>query len=131
MKTLLNKAYLTCWLTIPILILIGLLFNRHTIDIQLYDTYFIISNPHFILAASLLLLLIGLGYWLINRRGKFPDRVLIAVHLLLTVGVLLLFAVPMSQVNGVLSTWLTWGIVALLLAQFIYLINILTTLLRK
>lgn len=131
METTLNKPYLTSWLTIPILILFGLLFNRHTIDIQLYDTYFVIANLHFVLAASLLLLLIGLGYWLINRRGKAPNRVLTAIHLLLTVGVLLLFAAPVSEINMVLSAWFMWGVIALLLAQLLYLVNIFITLLRR
>ncbi len=97
MRTALNKPYLTSWLVIPVLVLIGLIFNQHTLDIQLHDTYFIVGNLQFVLAASLLLLLVGLGYWFINRLGKSPNRVLTVIHLLLTVGIVILFAVPIAE----------------------------------
>ena len=131
METALNKPYLASWLIIPILVLIGLVFNQHTIDIQLHDTYFVISNIHFVLSASLLLLLVGLGYWFIKRLGKSPNRVLTTVHLLLTVGVVMLFAVPIAENSMGLSALFVWSVVTLLVAQVLYLINIFLSLLRK
>jgi heme/copper-type cytochrome/quinol oxidase subunit 1 len=131
METALNKPYLTSWFIIPILILIGLVFNQHTIDIQLHDTYFVIGNLQVVLAASLLLLVVGLGYWFINRLGKSPNRVLTAMHLLLTVGVVTLFASPIAENSLGLSALFTWSVITLLLAQILYLANIFICLLWK
>jgi heme/copper-type cytochrome/quinol oxidase subunit 1 len=132
MEISLNKPYLISWLAIPILVLIGLLFRQHTLDIQLYDTYFVVANLHFALAGSALLLIIGMGYWLVGLSGKTPNLVLTLVHLSLTIGVLVIVALPLFNTDSLASTeWLFLMIVAFLLAQCAYTINILITLLRK
>lgn len=131
METTLDKPYLTSWLTIPVLILVGFAFSQHTLDVQLYDTYFVVGNLHFVSAASLLLLLIGLGYWLVKRQGKSPNRVLTVIHLSLTVGILLLFAMPISENSIGLSGFLAWSVLALLMAQVLYLVNLFVSLIQE
>jgi heme/copper-type cytochrome/quinol oxidase subunit 1 len=126
-----SKPYLISWLAIPVLSLIGLLFRQHTLDIQLYDTYYVIGNTHVVLAGSVLLLVIGIGYWLIKWQSKTPNSLLVVLHLVLTISVLILCVLPaFGGDNLVPSDWLVWLLFTFVLAQFIYLINIVATWMR-
>lgn len=127
-----QKPYLISWLVVPLLILIGLLFSQHTVDVQLYDTYFVIANSHIVLAGAALLLVAGLGYWLVNLTGKTPNVALTAFHLLPTIGVLMLLALPVASDSALMSAeWFFLLVLAFLAGQCAYIANILITLLRK
>lgn len=127
-----RKPYLICWLIIPVLGLMGLLFHRHTVDVQLYDTYFVIANSHVALAGSAFLLVVGLGYWLICLTGKTPNIALTTIHLLPTIIVLMLLVMPLFGNGPFADTeWLPLGVLAFLLGQCAYVIVILLTLRRK
>ncbi|QDK78238.1 hypothetical protein EXU85_06355 [Spirosoma sp. KCTC 42546] len=126
-----SKPYLISWLAIPVLSLIGLLFRQHTVDVQLYDTYYVIGNTHVALAGSVVLLVIGAGYWLIDWQSKTPNSLLVVLHLLLTIGVLVLSVLPaFGGDNLIPSDWLVWLLLTFVLAQFIYLINIVAAWIR-
>ncbi|MFD1142243.1 hypothetical protein ACFQ4C_14045 [Larkinella insperata] len=132
MRVVLSKPYLICWLAIPALVLIRLLFPQHTVDIQLYDTYFVIASLSFVLAGSVLLLLLGAGYWLVKLKGKMPNGMLTIIHLLLTVGVLLLVVLPVFNTNTLESgKWVVFSVIALFVGQLTYIVNILAALVRK
>lgn len=132
MRALLSKPYLISWLMIPALVGLRLLFPQHTIDIQLYDTYYVIANQYFVLAGSVLLLVLGVGYWLVKRKRKTPNGILTLIHLLLTVGVLLLFILPVFDNNRLVSgEWIAFSIIALFVGQLTYVVNILAALVRK
>jgi hypothetical protein len=127
-----HKPHLISWLAIPILLLIGFIFSQHTFDIRLYDTYFVIGNPQFVLAGSGLLLVAGMGYWLISLTGKTPNVILTVIHLLLTVTVLLLFALPLFDSESIVNTDRPFfRVIACLLGQCAYAVNILITLVRS
>ncbi|SOD88911.1 hypothetical protein [Spirosoma fluviale] len=127
-----RKPYLISWLAMPVLILMGLVFRQHTVDVQLYDTYFVIANSHVALMGSAFLLVVGLGYWLICLTGKTPNIALTTIHLLPTIIVLMLLVMPLFR-NGPFANaeWLSLGILAFLLGQCAYVIVIMLTLLRK
>lgn len=127
MKATLNKPYLICWLAIPLLILLGIVFIQHTTAIQLADTYYVIGKLYWALAASSLLLIIGAGYWLINRKNT-TNRTLTAIHLLLTLTALVTFTLPLSDSPG---HWLVWVAIVLVMSQVLYIINIFVTLLQQ
>ncbi|MBD2754007.1 hypothetical protein [Spirosoma validum] len=126
MKTALRKPYMTSWLAIPVLILLGIIFSQHTVDIQLADTYYVIGNLHFAFAASIFLLVIGAGYWLMSRRTTRPNRTLTATHLILTLAALVTFTLPLFTGN-----WLVWIAMALVLSQVLYIINMFVVVLRR
>lgn len=50
-----------------LLILLGILTKDKTIDIQLHDTYFVISNLHFATLCGVLMILIATIYYLMER----------------------------------------------------------------
>ncbi|GAB2528134.1 hypothetical protein [Spirosoma aerophilum] len=129
---ILRKPHLISWLAIPALVLIGLWFRQHTVDVQLYDTYYVIDNGHFALAESAFLLVAGLGYWFLQRTGKTPNGALTAVHLLPTIGLFMLLVLPISgRGNSISDQGLLLGLAAFLLGQCAYVVNILITSLRK
>ena len=125
-ETTFRKPYIISWLAIPALILLGIVFRQHTIDIQLADTYYVIGKLNFVFVAALFLLLLGVGYWLVSRNGKIPNKTLTSIHLLLTLMALVTFALPLPD-----SNWLVWGAMALVVSQLVYIINILITLLSS
>ena len=127
MQSLITRPHLTSWYAIPVLILAGVLFNQHTIEIQVYDTYYLISNINFALAGSLLLLLIGFGYWLIGRIRKNLNPTLTTIHLLLTFGVLIGFTLPVTD-HLVSSGWLIYSLAAFLIGELLYAINVFVAL---
>ncbi|WP_425290760.1 hypothetical protein [Spirosoma linguale] len=132
METAFRKPYLISWLAIPVLLLAGFLFRKHTVNIQLYDTYFVIANSHVALAGSALLLILGLGYWLILLTGKSPNVALTLFHLLPTIGVPMLLALPMFSSDSLGSAqWLSLVVLAFIAGQCVFVVNILMTLLRK
>jgi heme/copper-type cytochrome/quinol oxidase subunit 1 len=127
-----NKPYLISGLAIPFLALVGFLFRQHTFNIQLYDTYFVIANPQFVLVGSVLLLVVGMGYWLISLTGKTLNTILTGIHIFLTVSVLFLFTLPLFTSESLENPdRLFFSIIAFLLGQCAYAVNILITLLWK
>ncbi|MCK8495978.1 cbb3-type cytochrome c oxidase subunit I [Spirosoma sp. RP8] len=132
MKILPNKPYLISWLAIPLLVLVGLLFREHTLNVQFYDTYFVIANLHVALAGSILLLVVGMGYWLIGLSGKTTDPFVARSHLSLTIGGLVIVTSPLFSSDRLAGTeWLFLVLLTLLLAQCAYIVNSVATLLRK
>lgn len=127
-----NKPHFVCWLAIPLLLLIGFLFSQHRLNVQLYDTYYVIANRQYAIAGSAILLIVGIGYWLLSLSGKTPNSILTGIHLFLTIGVLIQFAFPLFN-NTTLAgaEWLFLCIVAFAAGQFAYATNILITLFRK
>ena len=132
MEIALNKPYLLSWLAIPVLILIGFLFRQHTLNVQFYATYYVVANTYFILVASTLLMLMGLGYLLVISKGGTLNPILTVFHLSLTVGVFILLVLPYFKQNSLLSpTWIVGSLLVFSLAQCAYVANILTTLLWR
>jgi len=129
MKITLNRPHLISWLTMPVLILTGFLFSRHSVDIQLYNTYYVISNFHFTLVASELLFVFGMGYWLLSLTRKTPSRILSAIHLVPSIFVLFLIALPTGSL--VSAEWFLPVLIAFLLSQCAFAVNILFTLGQK
>lgn len=132
MKSIINKPYLLSWLSIPLLIIIGLLFREHLLEIQLYDTYLVIANIYFVAVGSVLLLLIGIGYWLLSLNGKTPNPALSIIHITLTVIILILFALPLFSGDSLTNAELfSLSTLIFLTGQFIYVVNILITILSR
>lgn len=130
MNTILSKPHIIIFLAIPVLILAGMIFPEYSIDIQLSDTYYVITNAFYTTAGSFFLLLVGLIYWLTGRTGKRFNAILSALHLLLTIWIMVMLALPIF--NTLKHPLLFFECLAiLLLAQVLFLINIIITLLRK
>lgn len=69
MNWLNEKPYISFLVLIPIIITIGFINRKETLDINVHDTYFVINNLHLAILLVFLFGLIALGYFL----AKFFD----------------------------------------------------------
>ena len=128
---MLPKPYLICWLAIPLLLLIGFVYHATPLNIQLYSTYYVAGVSQFVLIGSIVLLLVGFGYWLLNEQGKTPNTFLTILHLVLTIGVLCM-VLPVSDADDKsVSIWLFWAVLIFLPVQGVFAFYLLVSLLRR
>lgn len=143
MKLSITRPEKICWIAIPPILLTGLMTLNETLDIQVHDTYFVFSNFHLGILSGLILGILGLGYWFVNKiKGDLTES-LTWVHLIFTIGgillALMLTTLPDSgaEVKGDYETFrfINFGIsgamLAIILSQPLYLINLITGFFRR
>ena len=127
MREVFNKSYFLCWIPIPLLLLIGF-FDKGVFDINIHDTYYIITNNHFLILISIILFIDGLGYWLLKKKNTI--RWMIIFHVSATFISILIFTIYLlKSIYG--SNLLIYTIFLFVFAQFIYLINIFISTIRN
>ncbi|MBP1840995.1 hypothetical protein [Formosa algae] len=65
-----KKPHLLLWFSIPLIMVIGLRSPNKSLSINIYDTYVVFSATDLTIAISVLLGLIGLGYWIIQKTSR-------------------------------------------------------------
>jgi hypothetical protein len=126
-------------------LLYGIINRKEYIDINIYDTIFVI--PQYFLLAPLMLIffIIGMGYYLAYYSEKFkPLNWLTAIHTFFTLaGLILLFTIPQFPekiVNDTISNLekvrlyndlRKFGILGFLFAQIILLVNLAISMFRR
>ncbi|MEM9681522.1 MAG: hypothetical protein AAF901_14460 [Bacteroidota bacterium] len=85
MNVLYNKPHAFFWTSIPIIFAIGYPSNNESIDINIHDTYFVISNWHLALLIILGFAIIGCIYWGLFKSNLRPIRWMTLAHLILTI----------------------------------------------
>lgn len=68
MNFILNKPYKVIWYSIPFLLLLSAVKLSQALDFQFHDTYVVISLLHIGIFLAIILLILGLIYWLMRRR---------------------------------------------------------------
>lgn len=130
-------------MAVPVFLFIGLLTINKNLDIQLHDTYFVISNFHLGIFFGLTFGLIGLGYWNINKMNGDLLKSLSWIHVGLTIGgtLLILIFTSAADANSAMqgdyqsykniNLALSGAIFIFVLSQPIYLINLFTGFYRR
>ncbi|WP_378182987.1 hypothetical protein [Aquimarina sp. SS2-1] len=96
MKYIIHKPYIIFWSLIPILLIYGFSFGEKTMDINVHDTYFVISITHVFNLISLFFVVIGLVYYTINKLNTKRRPLLTIIHLLGTLGgIFILLLLPL------------------------------------
>lgn len=145
LNQLLSKPYSLCWLFAAIAILMGLGSGEENVDINIYDTYFVISSRFLGTLVAIILGGIGLGYWLMERLQKKLQPVLTGIHLVITIGGFVLiglisFALSLTETFGelistdsiiVLEQIIYITLALMLLVQTVYVINLLLSMFRS
>lgn len=140
MKFSTSRPEQICWITVPLLLLPGLLTYRQSVDLYLHDTYFVISNLHLGVLFGLGLSLLGLGYWLVQKTNGNLFRLLSIIHLWLTLGGVLsiMLLVPLMSTEANMQAayhpvnyLLLAALTALVLGQPLYILNLLIGSLRR
>ncbi len=93
MKNLINKPHLIFLLAIPIIMLIGILNGDAVLDINVHDTYYVISHFHIATLISILFGIIGIGYWIMNKANRKLSKWLNWTHIGLTFGGIILILI--------------------------------------
>ena len=140
MSRLTNKPHLIFLLSIPIIILFGILHRNEMLDINVHDTYFVISQIDFTILISILFGIIGLGYWIMLKANRKLSKLLNLIHITLTFGGILLIWI-LSQLfrESIMeydfNNYLTLAIYLIALiavfGQIIYPINIIYGIIKK
>lgn len=140
MSQIVNKPHLIFIFTIPLVLLFGIFFGDSALDINVHDTYFVISYMFFAILISILLGVIGVGYWIMQKTNKRLSKQLIWVHIVLTYGGTLIISI-LSQLyrtelmeykfNNNITLIMTLIVLLMLVGQLIFPINIVYGLLKK
>ena len=144
MVKLINKPHIIFAICVPIIFLLSILVQNDTLDVNIHDTYYVISNFHVSILLTLLLSLIAFGYWMMIKADRRLNKWLNLSHILLTLGSLLVpytywiislnfnsDSTVFNDYNSNLNTLLIFVIASIILGQIIFLINIVIGLLLK
>ena len=100
MNWIVEKTYIPILVLIPIIILIGFINRKETIDINIHATYYVINNLHLALLLSILLGILAFGYFLTKIFSISLIKWMTISHLLITIfGVLLIYILFKIQFN--------------------------------
>ncbi len=73
------------WWGIPLLIVIGIINQSKTVDINIHDTYVVFRQIDFFILLSIGFALIGLIYFLLEKYGFNFSKILILIHFIVSV----------------------------------------------
>ncbi|KJD33296.1 hypothetical protein PK35_05410 [Tamlana nanhaiensis] len=90
MKFLSNKPHLIFLIAIPVLLLVGILSEDASLNINVHDTYFVISFYHLSKLTAILFGIIGFGYWIMRKTNRKLSKWLNYIHIGLTFGGIIL-----------------------------------------
>ncbi len=143
MKLFESKPHVFLWLSIPFMIIIGFANADDYVDINVYDTYYLITNGHLLGFLCLYFGVLGLVYWAMIRAGLKPIRWMTITHLICTIDTLFfiwLISVfdwftysgsELAHIQGRQITVILYCLVLFLLGQVIFILNIIITLILK
>lgn len=125
-----------------ILLFLGFLFNEETFDINVHDTYYIISSNHFYWLISILLFFFFLIYLLFDKAeinfGKLFSKVHIFGTLISVLGLLFPYSLIFSKAEFSLNENLQYinlcmiiSILVFLMLQILFIINIFVILTKR
>lgn len=131
-----------------IILFIGIIANESTLDINIHDTYFVISFRDLSFVLFSLYFLSGIGYWLVGEIFKKNlIKTLTIIHTVILIGSFLIYwiivgfyqispikkdSVPLFYDNELENIILVISaILVVFIAQPLYIINLLIGLFRK
>ena len=144
MKKIIAKPHLFFFGLVPIFIIIAFLSGDKVIDINIYNTYFVMEKYHLYLFSATFFAMIGINYFSLFWAEKPPKKWLTIIHLILqTIALTLLLTSNnwnwlLGNNNSTLldniansSTIIIFSFLIFLLSIFVHLINFFTSLFLK
>ena len=138
-RQIMKKPHLIFWISIPVLVLIGILNRKEMLDINIYDTYYVFSKTALIIMISALFGFMGLGYYLMLKAKRKLSKWLNLIHVALTVGGILtvwiltqLFreSIMEYKFNNNLTMVIYALVIITIFAQIIYPINLIGAIIK-
>ena len=140
MSKLIENPHLIFLISIPFLILIGILSGDAVLDINVHDTYYVIAYLHLAILISILFGIIAIGYWIMLKTDRKLSKWLNWTHIGLTFGGTLVVWILTKfyrtefmeyEFNNNLTLIITLIIVLMVVGQLIFPINIIYGLIKK
>lgn len=150
MNWLTQKPFISFLILIPIIMVIGFLNRKETLDINVHDTYYVINNLHLAIILSIFLAIISLGYFLIKIFNISLINWMTISHILITIfGMLIIYILFRIQLNFEVKSYDIESIlkysktiqrirftlfsffIVVLLSQLVFLINFLVSIFKK
>lgn len=135
MKQILNKPYRSIWIAVPVIISLSLIGLNGVMDVQMHDTYFVISLFHVGVIFSLFLGLAGFIYWLFRKRRLVNWMTVTHIAITISAFVLVLLSGLISngslEVSRSVNQFLLPIIILVVLSQLIFIVNLIIALIRK
>jgi heme/copper-type cytochrome/quinol oxidase subunit 1 len=82
MNIILEKAYIILWIIIPVILIFGLINSEKTIDVNIYDTYYVVNTFHFAIFLSTYFTILGLVYFGINYCSLELNKKFTNIHVI-------------------------------------------------
>ena len=143
MKLFETKPHIFLWLSIPFMIIIGYADANENIDINIHDTYYVITNGHLLGFLCLYFAVLGLIYWAMIRSGLKPIGWMTITHLICTIDTLFFiwlisvfdwftYSGPeYVHIQGKQVMVMVYCLLLFLLGQVIFVLNLLITLIFR
>ena len=140
MNNLIEKPHLIFFLSILIIMPIGILSGDAVLDINVRDTYYVIAYLHLAILISILFGIIGLGYWIMQKANRKLSKWLNWTHIGLTFGGTITVWIMTKfyrteimeyEFNDNLTSIITLIVLLMIVGQLIFPINIICGLLKK
>lgn len=150
MNWLTEKPFISFLILIPIIMIIGFLNRKETLDINVHDTYYVINNLLLAIILSIFLAIISLGYFLIKIFSIPLINWMTISHILITIfGMLIIYILFRIQLNFEVKSYDIESIlkysktiqrvnftlfsvfIVVLLSQLVFLINFAVSIFKK
>ena len=150
MNWLTEKPFISFLILIPIIMIIGFLNRKETLDINVHDTYYVINNLHLAIILSIFLAIISLGYFLIKIFSIPLINWMTISHILITIfGMLIIYILFRIQLNFEVKSYdiesilkysktiqrvnftLFSVLIVVLLSQLVFLINFAVSIFKR
>ncbi len=139
MNLTLNKPYQPIWWAIPFILALSIIGLNSTIDLQLHDTYFVLTSIHIGILFSILLGVIGSLYWF--TRNKKLIAWMTASHVIITIVAFVIITVSSlffkASIRSDFAIFRTVNqillaiILIMILSQVIFILNLIISLIRN
>ena len=143
-KKIIAKPFLFFFGLIPLFIFLAFFSKDKLLDINIYDTYFVVPYFHFYLFSAIFSAMISFNYFALYWADKPPKKWLTIIHILLQLLALLLIITSnkwnwlgnqnteeMMFINDNSNLLIVISFLIFLLSVFIHFINFLVSLLLK
>ena len=136
------KAYYLLLISSLILFMLGFLVGRETVDINLHDTYYVLTRNHLFWLISILLVLFFLIYLLFDKAkinfGHLFSKVHIFGTLISVLGLLFPYSLifskakfPLYDYSLYINLSMTISILVFLMFQILFIIVIFVSIIKK
>lgn len=134
MRKILEKPYVSLWLSVPVIIAVGFIWGTGEHQFQFSRQYLYLSEMNVFILLAILFEMTGIIYWILNRKHQKLIELLIFLHIIFSVGGVFLLSVYTFENLANITLFnipASRILMEIVLAQLIFLLNLSVSYLRK